>query len=38
LDEYLASRLGSLQCAPFESVQADQPYSVEIELNLEIDK
>jgi hypothetical protein len=37
LDEYLAGRLGSLQCAPFEAVQSDEPYSVELELNLETD-
>ncbi len=35
LDEYLAGRLGDLQCAPFEGVQSDEPYSVELELNLE---
>lgn len=35
LDEYLAGRLASLQCSPFESIQSDEPYSVELELNLE---
>jgi len=38
LDEYLAGRLGNLQCAPFESVDSVEPYSVELELNLEIDE
>ncbi len=37
LDGYLADRLASLQCAPFEKVQSDEPYSVELELNLETD-
>ena len=36
LDEYLAGRLGSLQCAPFEKVDAQEPYTVELELNLEV--
>lgn len=38
LDEYLAGRLGSLQCAPFESVDSREPYTVELELNLELDE
>jgi TonB family protein len=38
LDEYLADRLRSLQCAPFERVDSKEPYSVELELNLEIDE
>jgi hypothetical protein len=37
LDEYLAGRLGNLQCAPFERVDSSEPYSVELELNLEIE-
>lgn len=38
LDDYLAGRLSSLDCAPFESVDSKEPYSVELELNLEIDQ
>jgi TonB family protein len=34
LDEYLARRLGNFQCAPFEKVDATEPYTVEFELNL----
>jgi hypothetical protein len=37
LDEYLAGRLGNLQCAPFERVDSSESYSVELELNLEIE-
>ena len=37
LDTYVASRLGGLQCAPFEKVDATEPYTVELELNLGID-
>ncbi len=37
LDDYLAGRLGNLQCAPFERVDSSEPYSVELELNLEIE-
>jgi hypothetical protein len=36
LDDYLARRLTSLQCAPFESSDSNEPYSVELELNVEI--
>ena len=35
LDDYLAGRLSRLDCAPFESVDSKEPYSVELELNLE---
>lgn len=38
LDEYLAHRLGNLECAPFERVDSEEPYSVELELNLELDQ
>jgi TonB family protein len=37
LDEYLAGRLGNLQCAPFKRIDSGEPYSVELELNLEIE-
>lgn len=36
LDQYLAGRLGSLNCAPFEKIDTDEPYSVELELNLDV--
>jgi hypothetical protein len=35
LDDYLAWRLASLQCAPFMSSDSNEPYSVELEVSVE---
>ena len=38
LDEYLLGRLTRLQCAPFASVEPSEPYSVNLELEIQVEK
>ena len=38
LDEYLVGRLSNLQCAPFASVKSAEPYAVNLELNIQVER
>jgi len=38
LDEYLVGRLNNLRCAPFASIESPEPYSVNLELNIQVEK
>jgi TonB family protein len=38
LDQYMVERLRKLDCAPFAVVDSTEPYSVELELEIQVDR